>query len=146
MRVYISSEAFSRFLTRVPNVNNTTEIAARYIIHIRLESHIGFWSSGYDGFWRVTSLPRFIPRALSQLALFIVTSHLCMNPRDSIVTYTWRTTPSGRERFVLSERKSAVAWMEVGLLGQSGNRWHGSVFPGASHRLLKAKLPFFSCF
>lgn len=51
--------------------NNTTEIvvqrgSARYIIHIRPESHIGFWSSGYDGFWRVTSLSRFIPRTLSR--------------------------------------------------------------------------------
>jgi len=30
------------------------------------ESHIGFWSSGYDGFWRATSFPRLIPRALNR--------------------------------------------------------------------------------
>lgn len=59
------------------------------------ESHIGFWSSGYDGFWRATSLPRLTP-GLSA-ALFIVTSHLCMNPRDSIVRNTWRTTSGAGE-------------------------------------------------
>lgn len=142
-RVHFDRSIFTDSYSRSPN-NNATEIAVRRGWHdtsfiygpnlISVSDPPAM--TAFEGslpFRASSSVP------LTGTALFIVTSHLCMNPRDSIVTYTWRTTLGGRECFVLSERKSAVAWMEVGLLGQSGNRWNGPARPCLSRD--RAALP-----
>lgn len=68
VRVYAfwKSKAFVRFLTRSRNRNNSAAWKREIYHSYTPESHIGFWSSGYDGFWRATSFPRLIPRALSR--------------------------------------------------------------------------------
>jgi len=145
--IFLESKAFSRFLTR--NRNSSATWKRECIIHI----HPNLISASdppammaFEGPLPSLASP---PAPSAETALFIVTSHLCMNPRDSIVTNTWRTTfrREGALRAFGAEVGGGVnGGGVIGPKRKSMTRLclAGSVRP--SRRLLKARLPFLSCF
>lgn len=129
--------------------NNATEIVVKRgsAIHHSYTARISYrFPPAMTAFEGSPSSRASSPAPLAGTALFIVTSHLCMNPPDSIVTYTWRTMPEGNASCFLSGSRRWREW-RWGYWGKAEiDGMALSSRERAVRRLLKAKLPFFSCF
>lgn len=117
--MYVSRWCVFTVSPRFPQQRNRNSSVAQRgsVIHHSYtpESHIGFWSSGYDGFWRATSLPRPHPLASSARGRSVYCYVAFMHEPSRFYCHEHMTNYAGMAggvRSVLSERKSAA--------GQSG--------------------------
>lgn len=110
------------------------------------ESHIGFWSSGYDGFWRATS-PSRIPPLYSQplclllrriyawtLAILLSRTHDGLHwARERTLRAFWAEVGSGvnGDRVYWAKERGRERGRSIERERESGNRWHGSILPRA---------------